>query len=109
MTTITKNGVCYALKDSPYRFTKMGITFCFSTAKNREKYIEQYSARISGVNNSLYRRFHFTIDATYIALIQLYLLIEHRGFVVYIEDKLIDNVDHLEVLCAISGLSVENA
>lgn len=107
MSNITKNGVCYDLPSSPYCVDIMGVTFCFSTQRNKEKFIEQRNVRIKGVASSLYRRFHINIDSTYIALIQLYMIIEHRGFALYINDYLVNDVDDIDILCALSmnGLS----
>lgn len=100
MMNLTQAGVCYDLKNSPYSVEKMGLKFMFSTPLNRRKFIEQTDAKIKSVDNSLYRRFKFYIDARYIALIQLYMNIEHRGFAIYQDDELIASPDSIIILAS---------
>lgn len=82
--TVSKNGVYYDLKSSPYYFEYKGLCFSFSSHIHRDKFIAKINIRTDWLTDSISRRFHFEIDMSLVAVLQLYLQTETRGF--YIVD-----------------------
>ena len=78
----TKNGVEYNLNASPYKCTWRGLEFFFSSAIHLQKFQDKLGSRIEWMNDSMTRRFHFSVELDYIAVIQLYCQIETRGFLI---------------------------
>ena len=79
----TKNGIEYDLTRTPYSSTWECYTFFFSSATHLEKFEYRRQARIDWLCDSLSRRFHVEIDASVLAVFQLYMQIETRGFRVW--------------------------
>ena len=79
----TKNGVEYDLTRTPYSSTWDCYTFFFSSATHLEKFEYRRQSRIDWLCDSLSRRFHVEIDASVLAVFQLYMQIETRGFRVW--------------------------
>lgn len=79
----TKNGIEYDLTRTPYSSTWDYYTFFFSSATHLEKFEYRRQARIDWLCDSLSRRFHVEIDASVLAVFQLYMQIETRGFRVW--------------------------
>lgn len=77
---ISKNGVCYDLPDSPYKYEWRGMVFFFSTEHHRAKFIREIRAREEWLDDSLSRRFRVTVHLPILADIQLYSQVETRGF-----------------------------
>lgn len=82
MTELTKYGVCYNLHDTPYSVEYSGYKFYFSTYSNEKKFVQKARIKEEWLTDSLSRRFHFVVDASLIAIFQLYNQIENRGFYV---------------------------
>lgn len=83
----TKNGIEYNLNASPYKCTWRGLEFYFSSALHLQKFQDKLEIRIDWLNDSMTRRFHFSVEVDYIAVIQLYCQVETRGFLIYDNDK----------------------
>lgn len=79
---ITRNGVCYDLQMSPYRYTKNGLTFVFSSQTHLDKFKMKYKENRDIVNYSLTKRFKINVDVSQIADIVLYRKVETRGFLI---------------------------
>ena len=79
----TKNGVEYDLRKSPYRCSWGGLDFYFSSATHLDKFRRLADMRVEWMNDSMTRRFHFSVEAGLIAVFQLYMQVETRGFLVY--------------------------
>lgn len=79
----TKNGVEYDLRRTPFYSAWREYTFYFSSATHLEKFEYRMQARIDWLCDSLSRRFHMEIDASVLAVFQLYMQIETRGFRVW--------------------------
>lgn len=86
MADISKNGVSYNLATAPYTSYRRGYVFHFSTLPHLQKFEAQAQGREEWLCDSLSRRFHFWVDACVLALFQLYVQIEGRGFYVVRED-----------------------
>lgn len=76
----TRHGVEYDLSRSPYRYICGYFEFSFSSPKHLESFKDKMQQRIDWMRDSFKRRFHFEIDTDLIALMQLYCLVETRGF-----------------------------
>jgi hypothetical protein len=83
----TKNGIEYNLNVSPYKCTWRGLEFFFSSAFHLYKFQDKMESRIEWLNDSMTRRFHFSVEVDYIAVIQLYCQVETRGFLIYDVNK----------------------
>lgn len=79
-------GVCYDLRDTPYRVDYGGYTFCFSSANHERRFRENARIRVGWLEDSMSRRFHFHMTLPDVALFQLYRQIEQRGFRVECSD-----------------------
>lgn len=77
---LTRSGVCYNLNESPFYTEWNGITFYFSSETHKRKFDRYIKIKTDWLSDSLSRRFHFNIEASYIAIFQLYNLTETRGF-----------------------------
>lgn len=82
MSNVTRYGVAYNLAASPYRYTWGTRTFHFSTAGHMERFKERLNMRREWLNDSLSRRFKVQVSADDLAVLQLYMQTETRGFYV---------------------------
>lgn len=93
-SSLSKYGVAYNLEQSPYgaswtdEVTGRMYEFCFSTVKHRDKFLSMLYKRIPWMNDSMSRRFHVVVDVSVVAVLQLYMQIETRGFLVRCGDDL---------------------
>ena len=85
MPDITRNGVCYTIEHSPFYEEVDGYRFYFSSETHRRKFFEKARIRQNWLTDSLSRRFHFHLDASLVAIFQLYSQVESRGFYVVSE------------------------
>lgn len=82
-----KSPVCYDLTCSQWQANYRNFRFFFSTAKHRDKFLMGCRERVAWLNDSMSRRFHVRCDFAVLAVVQLYLQIEGRGFLVVDEGK----------------------
>ena len=83
---ITKNGVCYNLEESPYSYEWRGIVYFFSSAPHMMKFKREIIKREAWLDDSLSKRFKCTIHLPILADIQLYTMVETRGFFIQTND-----------------------
>ena len=86
MSKLTKYGICYNLRESPYRHTWRGITYCFSSRVHLKNFIRDVVKKEEWLDDSLSRRFKCTVHLPILADIQLYHNIETRGFHIVTDD-----------------------
>lgn len=79
---LTPSGVCYNLYKSPFRFVYGGYEWYFSSHQHMLKFQQKVKIRTDWLTDSLSNRFHFIIDASLVAMFQLYRQVETRGFYV---------------------------
>lgn len=79
----TKNGIEYDLIRSPYKCMWDGYDFYFSSPRHLAKFKDSLHGRIGWLNDSFSRRFHVDVDARCLAVLQLYMQVETRGFRIY--------------------------
>lgn len=103
----TKNGVVYDLSKTPFIGTYGQYDFAFSSATHLVKFNDKVNIRVPWLNDSFSKRFHVTIDVSILAVIQLYMQVETRGFRIY------DNARGRCYLCAeniiLHGLTVRES
>lgn len=78
-----KSPVTYNLEETNWQAYIQGYTFMFSTMAHRDKFLEKVNGHIQWMNDSMTRRFHMPCSFARLAVFQLYMQIEGRGFLVY--------------------------
>lgn len=85
---ISRNGVCYDLNISSYRYRVDNLTYVFSSKLHLEKFKTKFKENRDIINRSLSNRFNVDVDVSQLADIVLYRKIETRGFlIVTVEGK----------------------
>lgn len=80
--TLTKNGICYDLKNSPY-FCFVGFyKFFFSSPAHLNRFKVGLETNRDWLNDSMTRRFKFNMNLDVLADFSLYRKIETRGFLI---------------------------
>lgn len=82
---ISRNGVAYILKDSPYKLEVLNITYYFSTAGHKAKFKALLYDNRKQISESLSNRFKMYVNLKLLSDLNLYRKIETRGF--YIENE----------------------
>ena len=95
---ISRNGVCYNLKKSPYKVEDEHATFVFSSVLHMEKFKEQRGAHREKINDSLSKRFGLSVNVAVLADVVLYKRIETRGFLIVCKEGSITCVK--DITCA---------
>ena len=95
MAELTRYGVAYDLKKSPYRveieYTNDKVVFVFSSKLYSEKFLSKLEGNRAKINSSLSNRFGFEIVNDKLSDIKLYSDIEKRGFLIILGE--------VELLC----------
>lgn len=85
-SNLTRNGIAYDLKLSPYKlhlkYKESEITFIFSSQLNVDRFKDKLNENRETINNSLSKRFGFSIVNNTLCDIKLYNTIEKRGFLI---------------------------
>lgn len=103
MPKLTRGGICHDLKVSPftvttyYQHTNDYITYCFTSELHRVKFLERMDAQREKIENSFTKRFGYAIKHNLIADIQLYQLIETRGFLIQINGEKIECLNNIKL------------
>lgn len=97
---LTRNGVCYDLRETPYIYEWRGITYHFSSEGHRAKFIRDLRKKELWLDDSLSRRFKVTISMPILADLQLYTQVETRGFYIVTNDNAEYTAPH-QVMCMI--------
>lgn len=84
---LTRNGITYNLKLSPYEHiikysNGETIKYKFSSVLYREKFITRLNENRETINNSLSKRFGIELNNNVLCDLKLYSCIEKRGFLV---------------------------
>lgn len=79
----TKNGIEYNLYHSSYKCFANGLDFFFSSGTHLEKFVSNLDKRVEWLNDSMGRRFHYNLDMSLVAILQLYCQVETRGFLIH--------------------------
>lgn len=91
---LTRNGVAYDLKTSPYKVTlnykNNNLEYVFSSQLNKERFINKLKDNRMKINESLSKRFGITIEDDMLCDIKLYSATEKRGFLINTNEKAIE-------------------
>lgn len=84
---LTRNGIAYNLSLSPYKLTikydkNDYITFKFSSQLYKDNFQNKLKVNRNNINNSLSKRFGFSILNEKLSDLKLYSSIEKRGFLI---------------------------
>lgn len=85
-SSLTAHGVCYDIRNSPFTYERHGMTFFFSSHSHRVKFKREVQKREEWLQDSLTRRFKCTMAIPEVADIQLYTMVESRGFYITTAD-----------------------
>lgn len=83
---LSRRNICYNLEKTPYKldisYGDQVITYYFSSKLYKQKFEERREDHRFTIEESLTKRFGFTIKSDMIADIRLYSSIEKRGFLI---------------------------
>lgn len=87
MSSLTRSKVAYDLNISPHKYEvtydDQVLTFVFSSALYRDKFVHALQKNRDKINESLSNRFGFTIVNNELSDLKTYVTIEKRGFLIY--------------------------
>ena len=87
MANLTKDGICYNLKETPYihaiNYGDEQINYHFSSMIYKLKFISKQKDNREKINLSLTNRFGFEIKNNLLCDLKLYSQIEKRGFLIF--------------------------
>ena len=87
MSNLTRGGVAYDFNMSPYRYNVdygySSITYVFSSNYYLGNFVDRMKSNRDKINQSLSRRFGFTVNNDILCDLKLYSSIEKRGFLIY--------------------------
>lgn len=78
-----KGPIVYDLNESRFSVKARGYEFRFSSLAHKEKFVKLMKEKVEWLNDSMTRRFHIPCRFDELALFQLYMHVEGRGFLVY--------------------------
>lgn len=79
---MTRNGIEYDFKKSPFKIRLHNLTFVFSSNLHLQKFKEKRTERNQRINESLSNRFNIYIESGLLSDLLLYSEIETRGFLI---------------------------
>lgn len=79
---MTRNGIVYDLKLSPYKATVEGVTYIFSSVNHLDKFMEKLNENRDVISYSLSKRFGVLINLAILSDVVLYSKVETRGFLI---------------------------
>ena len=99
---LTRNGICYNFYKTPYEVTVnyhngKTITYKFSSQNNIDRFNNKLQENRDKINDSLTKRFKFTIVENMICDLKLYQTIETRGFLICSNGEYIECLDHIQL------------
>lgn len=98
---MTRRGVYYDLKESPYVFpifeNNHNALFVFSSKNNLERFSNRQEDYLSLETNKLKSFYKTNFQGDIFLLIRLYKSIEKRGFLIYYDDKEINDTSIFEI------------
>lgn len=97
---MTRGGIEYDLRKSPFRVAKGNFTFVFSSEKHARRFLEIRDERKERLRVSLSNRFNIDFETETLADFLTYREIEKRGFLILDErgEKLCQNKLKLNIL-----------
>lgn len=87
----SRNGIFYNLSESPWRLSRHGMIFYFSSETHYNRFLREVDKRERQMTETMSHRVGCFVNMEIPACVQLYRQVEQRGFLVRI-DLIIDNV-----------------
>lgn len=87
----SRNGIFYNLSESPWRLSRHGMIFYFSSETHYNRFLREVDKRERQMTETMSHRIGCFVNMEIPACVQLYRQVEQRGFLVRI-DLIIDNV-----------------
>lgn len=87
----SRNGIFYNLSESPWRVSRHGMIFYFSSETHYNRFLREVDKRERQMTETMSHRIGCFVNMEIPACVQLYRQVEQRGFLVRI-DLIIDNV-----------------
>lgn len=98
--SVSKYGVAYDIVNSPYSCEYREFVFYFSSLPHKHNFLSKVQMKEEWLSHSLSKRFHFSVDATMIAIFQLYAQVETRGFyVIAPEGRELKSLNDIQFMC----------
>ena len=98
---LTRSNVAHDLNISPHtiemKYPNQSIVYVFSSELYKQNFADRLQANRLKINDSLSNRFGFTIKQDLLADIKLYLTIEKRGFLLYVNGRKVACRDKVEL------------
>lgn len=99
MVKLTRNGVCYDLRNTPYihtvQYEDYKIVFHFSSELNRKRFEERILDNRVTINTSLTNRFNMAVKLNKLADVDLYNKVEKRGFYIVANGRIVEWVEEI--------------
>jgi YHS domain-containing protein len=83
--TMSRNGVCYDLAQSPYTYQIDNVTYIFSSKSHKQKFKLQYKENRDKFKEKFVKKYGIELDTNCLSDLLLYETIETRGFMLEIE------------------------
>ena len=94
---LTRSNVAHDLNISPHtlelRYPEQSIVYVFSSELYKSKFSDKLQENRLKINESLTNRFGFCIKQDLLADLKLYLTIEKRGFLLYVNGRKVEWLD----------------
>lgn len=87
----SRNGIFYNLSESPWKLSRHGMIFYFSSETHYNRFLREVDKRERQMTETMSHRIGCFVNMEIPACVQLYRQVEQRGFLVRI-DLIIDNV-----------------
>lgn len=98
---LTRHGVCRKLAYSPYNYTYIHngkfVNFSFSSKLHLENFTNLRKKNYAMIYNSIYKRFKFKIDCTFLSDFNLYRKIENRGCYINYDGKIYTSLENISL------------
>lgn len=99
---LTRNGIAYNLSLSPYKTTikydeNDYITYKFSSKLYKDNFKSKLKVHRENINNSLSKRFGFSIKTEKLSDLKLYSSIEKRGFLIETREGIYECLNTIEL------------
>ena len=96
---LTRNGIAYNLKESPYRlevpYKGYSLLYVFSAERYKKKFYDEFIENREKISESLSKRFGFQVHNDLLSDLRLYVAIEKRGFLVMKDEVKIECLENI--------------
>ena len=101
MVKLTRNGVCYDLRNTPYKHTveynDSKTIFSFSSELNKERFVNRLNENRKTMNSSLSNKYGVIVELNKLADIDLYTKTEKRGFYIVANGRIVEWLEEIVI------------